>query len=125
MKVYYHDALGYIDEITENYAANIFCAERDETLKQVSFYTTDINADYEVTIYRLGNRNPGTPTPDTKKLAAGKLGSLPYAGYHTVDIGSVALKKGEYFSVVVKLVNPSYKYQFAVETEAKQKENDV
>lgn len=95
------------------YEANIFTAQGKEQLEAVSFYTTDVNTRYEVSVYTgCADDNPTSGTLSTATAS----GTQPYAGYHTVELPkAVPLAAGEKFSVVVKLVNPAYYSPMAVE----------
>ena len=95
------------------YISNIFTAETNEQLEAVSFYTTDVGTEYEISVYTDVNDND----PVSGKLVySGQTGREEYCGYHTVELtNAVALKKGTKFSVVVKLQNPDYAYPIATE----------
>ena len=85
--------------------ANIFKATSDETLKAVSFYTTDANAQYSIQVYTGGNSY--NPTSGDKAYQKAQTGTEVYPGYHTIYLDqAVNLKKGENYSVVVTLKNP-------------------
>ena len=95
------------------YISNIFTAEGNEQLEAVSFYTTDVGTEYEISVYTgVEDENPTSGT-----LAySGQTGYEEYCGYHTIELDSaVALDKGTNFSIVVKLTNPEYAYPVAVE----------
>lgn len=122
---YQYDTLGWgisaaADEFVDSdkasktgYMSNIFTAKDAEQLEAVSFYTTDAGTKYEISVYT--GVEEGKPT--SGKLAfSGQSGTEPYAGYHTIELDrAVALEKGERFSVVVRLQNPSYAYPLPVE----------
>lgn len=94
-------------------AANIFTADGNEQLEAVSFYTTDANASYDISIYT--NVDAGAPQSGHQALTS-QSGSEPYAGYHTVELAEpVALKKGEKFSIVLTVKNPTYTQPLAIE----------
>lgn len=94
------------------YAANIFTAESDEQLEAVSFYTTDADTQYQISIYT----NSSAENPTSGELVySGQTSYEPYAGYHIIELDSaVKLQKGTTFTVVVKLSNPDYSYPIAV-----------
>lgn len=118
--VYQHDTLAMTASVTADneernsaYMANVFTADTDEAITSVGLYTTDNNAEYEITVYTgLTDENSpvsGTPGVITK-------GTQKYAGYHTIKLDeAVRIKKGEKFSVVVKLTNPEHLYPIPVE----------
>ena len=77
----------------------------------MSFYTNDVNTQYEVYIYT----NP-TSGPIGGTQHVGPTGTMPMAGYHTVKLASpVPLSAGQRFSVVVKFTTSGYNYPVAVE----------
>ena len=90
--------------------ANVFTSEEAESLRAVGFYTTDVNARYEISVYR--NPESGNPTSG-ERVGSVQTGMEEYAGYHTVKLQGdlqAALSAGDSFSVVVKLENPVYAY---------------
>lgn len=112
-KNYQHDTLLYTAAISPDnaekrtgYMANVFTAESDEFIQGAGFYTTDNNAEYEITVY-TGLTDPDDPT--SGKASSVTRGTEKYAGYHTVDLrDDVQVKKGEMFSVTARLTNPAY-----------------
>lgn len=114
MTAYYHDALGNCGSFgygTTGWAANIFKATgHDEKLSEVSIVTTDNNAAYEIYVFKHGKEKPSSFAPTSGSEAAKKTGTADYAGYHVITLDdAVALDKGEYFSVVVKMLTQSEK----------------
>ena len=97
----------------QGYMANIFTANGDEQIEAVSFYTTDANSSYDISIYTGVSENE----PTSGKIALkSQSGTEFYCGYHTIELQSpVKLKAGERYSVVVKLTNPEYAYPIATE----------
>lgn len=94
-------------------AANIFTAASNEQLEAVSFYTTDANAEYSISVYT--GVTPGEPESGTCVLK-GQRGREPYAGYHTIELSeAVKLTQGEAFSIVVTFKNPTYNQPLAIE----------
>mgnify|MGYP001041241175 FL=1 len=105
----------YKDENAKKYGymSNIFTAKGDEQLEAVSFYTTDVNTQYEITVYTDTDKE--NPVSGSIALSS-QAGTEKYPGYHTVELDkAVALTSGENFSVVVKLTNPRYGYPLPVE----------
>ena len=100
--------------MASSYAANIFTAKDNEQLEAVSFYTTDADAEYQISVYT----NPKDNDPTSGELVYfGPTGTEPYAGYHTVELDqAVKLPKGTTFAVVVKLTNPEFNYPIALNT---------
>lgn len=98
----------------QGYMANIFTAKGDEQIEAVSFYTTDVNASYDISVYTGVNENEPT---SGKQALRSQSGTEFYCGYHTVELNEpIALKAGERYSIVVKLTNPDY--PFPIPTEA-------
>lgn len=96
----------------EGYAANIFTAESDEQLEAVSFYTTDADTQYQISVYTGSSEE----NPTSGELVyVGETSYEPYAGYHTIELDSaVKLQESTTFAVVVKFSNPNYGYPIAV-----------
>ncbi len=80
--------------------ANIFTAESDITLDRAGFlYLSDGEADYELTVCTgVSSSSP------VGKTAAKASGTVTSKGFFTADFDPVTIKKGERFSVSVKLV---------------------
>jgi C1A family cysteine protease len=113
-RVYQYDPLGWVDSAgfndTTAWIANLFTAQSDEQLAAVGFYTTDLNANYQVSVYDTFN---GTAFSGYR---GGRSGSLADAGYHTIQLdSSISLQSGHKFCLVVQLTNPSYLYPIAYE----------
>ena len=101
------------DHPTTATAANIFTASGNEQLEAVSFYTTDANTDYDISVYT--GVDAANPESGTKALAK-QSGKESYAGYHTIELEEpVKLTKGERFSIVVTFRNPTYSQPLAIE----------
>ncbi len=100
------------DEDKTAYAANLFTAKDNEQLEAVSFYTTDADTQYQISIYTdLSSKDPKSG----KLVYSGETNTEPYAGYHTIELeNAVKLTKNTDFSVIVKLSNPNYEYPVAV-----------
>lgn len=91
----------YSDQIA---GANVFVADSREDLKAVSFYTSALNVEYEIRIYREIPEG-GLPTQGTLVLT--QSGTQIYEGYHTVKLNSmISLNAGERYAVVVTLKQP-------------------
>ncbi|MCD8327914.1 MAG: lectin like domain-containing protein [Ruminococcus sp.] len=104
-------------------AANIFTAEGDELLEAVSFYTTEADASYKISIYT--GVTEGEPQSGTLALS-GQAGSEAYAGYHTIELDeAVELSEGENFSIVVEITNPSFTAPLAIEWYRMTTDDDV
>ncbi|WP_044974610.1 lectin like domain-containing protein [Ruminococcus sp. HUN007] len=93
--------------------ANIFTARKDEFISGTGFYTTDNNAEYEITVYTdlKDMSDPASGIPNTPQK-----GTEKYAGYHTISLNDpVKVTEGEIFSVVVSLKNPGTNCPIPVE----------
>ncbi len=108
--IYSHDEsvqytpIGF-DDSTEIFMANVFTSKRQEVLEAVSFYTTDVNTTYTVKIY-TDLEDEDDPTSGTLEGEISGKKALP--GYHTENLTTgINLEKGEDFSVVVYLKNPT------------------
>ena len=97
------------------WAANVFQMNDDnESLKDVAFYTTDNNAQYELYIYNLGTDKPSSPVDGV--LLYSKNDTIPIAGYHTVTLPTlIPIQRGAYFSVVLKMTTPVCDFPVALE----------
>lgn len=124
LTVYQHDPLGWCSTYGASadtlYAANVFKVRYDnEQLEGISFYTTEAGATVDWTVYY----NLGTNKPTLAPYTAGAVSisgteKYPYSGYHTLKMtgaNAVSLTKGTYFSVVLKITNPSAKHPLVVE----------
>lgn len=108
-KVYQYDAERYTGkgygkmsngDLRSVAGANIFTAQRDESIEAVSFYTTYADTDYTIQVYR----GLSGSSPTSGSLVLSRDGCCPYAGYHTVELDvPVFVEEGESFSVVVIL----------------------
>lgn len=123
-KEYSYDDFGWVSSISADskqtsltgYMANIFHADSDDNISAVGFYTTEENAEYEITIYS-DLTNTRIPTKGTASEITS--GTEKYTGYHTVKLNTpVAVTKDSAFSVVIKIKNPSFPYNIPVEASA-------
>lgn len=93
------------DDSTEIYMANVFTSKKSEVLEAVSFYTTDVNSKYTVQIYK-NPTDKKDPASGTLEAEFSGMKSLP--GYYTEQLPyGVSLEKGDTFSVVIYLENPT------------------
>jgi C1A family cysteine protease len=116
--VYQYDPLGWI--VSKQYegslvawGGNVFSSERNETLKAIGFYTTDLNTAYELYVYK----NPVSgPVNSGQRYFVKESGRYSLPGYHTHVLNSaVPVHAGERFSIVIKFTNPSALGPLAVE----------
>ncbi len=118
---YSYDDFGWVSSISADsrqtsltgYMSNIFYADSDDNISAVGFYTTEENADYEITVYSdLSNSR----IPTSGIASAVTLGTQKYTGYHTVRLDKpVTVKKGSKFSVVIKITNQTSPYNIPIE----------
>jgi len=114
--IYQYDPLGWCSSLGYNdstvMGANVFTAGSNEMLEAVSFYTTDSNSFYNISIYL----DPEDGPINASGPVSVKNGSMPMAGYHTVDLDTnVSLSEGQNFSVVITFTTPAYNYPLAIE----------
>jgi C1A family cysteine protease len=113
--IYQHDPFGHGSNwggsSTTNWGANIFTATTNDSLKAISYYTTDAcHVNYYV------YKNPTATNPTSGTLAASGTAEFSYPAYLTTDLSApVALAAGDRFSVVIKFVNNSYTYPVPIE----------
>lgn len=102
--VYEYDGAGYITAYSFDAAANIFTAEYDSTITDVSFYMpggNPSNTTAEILVYRL-RTNTSDPT-DGECIGSAK-GTFQSSGYYTIALDEPAeVLKGEQFSLVLKM----------------------
>ena len=120
-KNYQYDTIGWCYSIAPDKnaeksrsgkGANIFKAESSEMLEAVSFYTTDMAAEYKISVYTGVEKGK----PESGKCMLTQSDGEVYAGYHTIELDhGIKLNKGENFSIVIELENPQYKYALPVE----------
>ena len=115
--IYQYDPLGWSSTVgigtNTVIGANIFTAESDETLEAVSFYTTDSNSFYNISVYL----DPEDGPINTSGPVSVKNGSEAFAGYHTVNLDTdISLSAGQNFSVVIFFTTPEYTYPVAIES---------
>ncbi|WP_196214003.1 lectin like domain-containing protein [Methanolobus vulcani] len=114
--IYQYDELGWVTSSgfynTIGYGANIFTASTNETLEAVSFYTTDSNSFYNISVYK----DPDSGPLNSSGPVSVQNGTMAIAGYHTIDLDTnVSLNAGQNFSVVVQFTTPDYNYPLPVE----------
>ena len=100
-----YDENGKIKVINSTWSANIFRSDRDEDVVQVSFPTTDNNAEYKVFVNTFGKNAPSSPGETDNPLMSGVC---PSAGDHTLTLPvPVELYSGDYYAVIVKITHTS------------------
>lgn len=79
-------------------AANRYVARQDELLQAIGTYTTAANSTVNVSVYV----SPSSGNPESGVKEYTKSFSVPYAGYHTLELGrSIGIPKGYAFSIVI------------------------
>lgn len=121
--IYQHDSfvptqtMSAFDDDEKNepsYMANIFTADEDSQLEAISTYINNPDTDYEITIYK-NVKDPSVPSSGTAVSVTS--GHAELTGYQTFELDkNVVLKKGERFSVVVKLYCEDTPYVIPLET---------
>lgn len=84
-------------------AANVFTAQSDGTIRRVMFPNVQGNPDkvqYTLSVYSL---LPDAQSPVDGNVIATSSGVVQYSGYKSVEIPAVSVKKGEQFSVVLRM----------------------
>jgi len=104
--IYQYDgssALSYFRENSGVTIANVYTAEGEECLAEISFYTAQCNVRYGVQVYKGVD---SVPTDGTACFEQSFTGVVPAAGYHTVVLPEkVLLEAGEKFAVAVTLTS--------------------
>lgn len=109
--VYEYDSAGYITAYSFDAAANVFTAESDCILTDVSFYMpagNPLGTKYDVKVYRL---RENTSDPTDGEIIGNAQGIISASGYLTVPLNEQAeLKKGEQFSLVLRMSHSNRNY---------------
>ncbi|MBF0524087.1 MAG: hypothetical protein HQK56_03205, partial [Deltaproteobacteria bacterium] len=95
------------------YAAVIFTAGQDETLRRVEFETSKPNSTYEIKVFSTWNGPAAAPS---NQLGVTKTGSFSHSGFYSVELDTpITLPSGGSFVVQVKTSTPggdSYGFYF-------------
>jgi len=115
-RVYQYDPLGWVANFgfgTDTaYYANVFTSAGNEQLKAVGFYTSATNTAYEVKVFM----NPDSGPISSSGYVSEQNGTISLPGYHTIRLDNpVSLKKGDRFSVAVKVVSAGWTTPVAIE----------
>ena len=111
-------------EKNAGHMANIFQADSDEYIAAVSICTIEDDAEYELSVY-TGLSDISSPVSGTEKSYLS--GRQAHRGYHTLTLTEpVPVMAGEYFSVVLKIINPSSEFTIPIEAciQMRDKNND-
>ena len=80
--------------------ANLYTVPEDENITEVSFWSTCVNANYTVSVYKNINKFVSDPTAGT--LVSSQEFSAENAGYYTVSLPEpVLIEKDSTFSVII------------------------
>ena len=122
--IYQYDELGWVSvhdggnaSSSTAWGANIFTASEDDKIAAVGFYALVPNTSYKIHVYKnCATSTSNSDLPITGTLATSQSGETKYAGYLTVPLNEkVDLKKGDRFSIVIKITTPSFKTPLAIE----------
>ena len=93
-----------VDYSTETKTANVFDAQEDEYLYQISYFTNTPETTVNYEIYKdVKDNNPSSGT-----LLEKGVSSHQYGGWHKIDLsGEYFLKEGEKYSVVLTMQHKS------------------
>ncbi|MCX5777697.1 MAG: lectin like domain-containing protein [Elusimicrobia bacterium] len=112
--IYQYDPLGMSTAAgyssTTGWFANVFTATSNDQLDAVGFYSTAMDATYEIYVYDSfsGSSFSG--------LLGKKTGTIPVTGYHTIRLdSSIPISANRTFCVVVKMTTPGYAYPIPLE----------
>lgn len=100
--IYQYDGIGPGDAefsmSTRLSAANRYIARQDEQIQAVGTYTSAAGSTVNVSVYA----SPTSANPESGVKQYSKSFYVPYAGYHTLELGkSIGIPKGYAFSVVI------------------------
>ena len=116
---YSHDPLGMVYALdvegSSARAANVFTAERDESLVRVGFETLGEGVGYAIQVYRNVPAG-GMPDEGTPVYALPQQGIADFSGYRNVALTTpVSLDAGERFAVVITFDSRAGELQIPVE----------
>jgi hypothetical protein len=94
------------------YYANVFTSVGNEQVKAVGFYTSATDTQYEVKVFL----NPDSGPISSAGYSSEQNGTISLPGYHTIRLDNpVSIKKGDRFSVAVKVVSAGWTTPVAIE----------
>lgn len=92
----------YMDGSNIDKQANVFRAQRCESIKEISFFTMDPDVSYTIDVYVNKSLNENDPTGGTSPVFTTKSRTREQ-GYYTVKLNTpVNLEKDDYFTVVLQ-----------------------
>ena len=98
---------------TQISTANIFCAETDGKVEQISCQTTTPGTEVQYTVYLL---NKGAQDPTDGKVIAEMNATYPYGGFHKETLPDPpVVRKGQRFAVTVTQKTPDDRYAFSLQ----------
>ncbi len=105
-QVYQYDGIGSMSAFSMDAVSNVFTAETDGSLTELSFYNSEANSStlwYQAQVYLL---DADANSPEDGMLAAETEGTVFYHGMKTISFPKpVSLQKGQRFAVVLQLRN--------------------
>lgn len=119
--IYQYDECGWIGRVGYNknhaFFANIYTAERNESLMAVSFYATGPDTSYKVYVQTdPGAEGEAVITVPQTALAEGHLNNT---GYYTIDLKEpVPLNAGQDYAVIVEIDTAESSHPIAMEINA-------
>ncbi len=93
--------------------ANVFKADHSKAIRAISCMTASANTSVHYRIYLLQD---AYQSPEDGLMVAEGDTSFVDAGFHRIPVSGIRVQKGQYFSVVVTLVNPDGTYYVPVST---------
>lgn len=119
--IYQSDLCGWVGKLgygrEDIYGANVFTAERAETVTAASFYATAAQTSYELYVVK----NFQNEDSFSNKVLVGK-GNLEKAGYYTIDFDTeIHVDAGERYAVVLYIKTPGANMPLAIEYDSKDK----
>jgi len=118
-KIYSYDKLGEVSDYNVGTPktgsfANVFTTTSAGNISAVGFYTTDMNVPVTIRIYK----NPTVSLPGSGTPASQYYTTLANMGYNTAELPvakQVSLTKGQKFSVVITVTNPTNSFYIPIE----------
>lgn len=110
--IYQYDGYGYTSGVAaagfyEALQANVFTAEKNESISSVAFHTMQNNVSYEISVYKNVTCGKDSPIADGEMFPVVTYGKAEYKGYYKIPLEqAVPVSKGESFSIVVRMSVP-------------------
>lgn len=124
-RIYQSDLCGYVGQAGYGREtcrfANVYTADKAETLCAVGFYATGPDSSYEISVV-----NEFQNTLSLVLAKKDQEGAVSNAGFYTVELEEpVPLEEGQTFAVCVKITTPDAAYPVAMEYKADEATKDV